>query len=112
MSKKHEEAENFSKNKIHVLTNKLQSLEKQVDKKNEAIQKLEFPEYKNEDLNDLIHSEEELDGTPMKDLDIQDNNFDFNELGEQYTSGSCKKCQTLKDQISKQYEMQKKIEDL
>lgn len=48
----------------------MQSLEKQVDKKNEAIQKLEFPEYKNEDLNDLIHSEEELDGTPMKDLDI------------------------------------------
>lgn len=48
----------------------------------------------------------------MKDLDLQDPNFDFNELGEVEIGGSCKKCQNLKEQLQKHHSMQGKVEEL
>ena len=41
--------------------------------------------------------EDDIDVTPIKDLDIQDHHFDFNELGDEYVSDTCKKCQSLKE---------------
>lgn len=94
-----EQAEGFGNNKVEVMSQKILSLEKQLDAKNEAIHKLQTPlEGHGGYLEDLMQSdEEEATGTPLKELEQHfEQQLDLEELVSQ---GHCPRCSNLKMEL-------------